>query len=95
MNRVDGGVSNNDFVVQLIADLTGKEVERAVHRDMSSLGTAFLAGLAIGFWKDTHDISKLRVSEKVFYPKENWNNHYKYIFANWERAVGRCLRWHK
>lgn len=93
--RINGGVSDNDFVVQLIADLTGKEVERALNRDMSSLGTAFLAGLAIGFWKDSQEISKLRISEKVFHPRDNWNNHYKYLFSDWERAVGRCLSWNK
>jgi len=62
---------------------------------MSSLGAAFLAGLAVGIWKDTQDISSLRVSEKVFHPRDNWNNHYRHVFANWERAVQRCLLWHK
>lgn len=46
--RVDGGVSANDFVLQLLADLTGLEVERATTTEMSILGVAFLAGLQCG-----------------------------------------------
>ena len=51
--RVDGGVSNNNFIVQLMADLTNQPIDRSKQTDnMTSLGTAFLAGLAMG--KLTH-----------------------------------------
>ena len=46
--RIDGGVSRNDFVVQLIADLTGKTIERRTSSEMSAFGIAFLAGLYSG-----------------------------------------------
>lgn len=46
--RVDGGVSSNDFVIQLTADLFGRKVARSQHYEMSSLGAAFVAGLGIG-----------------------------------------------
>lgn len=46
--RVDGGVSRNDFIMQLLADLTGLEVERSTSSEMSILGVAFLAGLQHG-----------------------------------------------
>ena len=46
--RVDGGVSNNDFVMQLICDLIDRDIARREHTDMTSLGAAFLAGLAVG-----------------------------------------------
>lgn len=46
--RIDGGVSANDFVLQLLADLTGLDVERATTTEMSILGVAFLAGLQCG-----------------------------------------------
>ena len=47
--RVDGGVSNNNFIVQLMADLTNQPIDRSKQTDnMTSLGTAFLAGLAMG-----------------------------------------------
>jgi len=46
--RVDGGVSNNDFIMQSLADSTGLEVERPVSVEMSIYGVAFLAGLQCG-----------------------------------------------
>jgi len=46
--RVDGGVSNNGFLMQLVSNLTGCTLDRPEHADMTSLGAAFLAGLAAG-----------------------------------------------
>lgn len=46
--RVDGGVSQNDFLTQMIATLTGKPVERPKSTDISALGAAFLAGMGAG-----------------------------------------------
>lgn len=46
--RVDGGVSSNDFVMQLTADLFGRKIARTQHREMSCLGAAFVAGLGVG-----------------------------------------------
>jgi len=46
--RVDGGVSNNGFLMQLISNLTSRTLDRPEHVDMTSLGAAFLAGLAVG-----------------------------------------------
>lgn len=46
--RASGGVSRNDFVLQLIADLTGKQIMRMSETEMSCLGIAFLTGLAAG-----------------------------------------------
>lgn len=46
--RADGGVSTNDFIMQITANLLGRKVERSSHFDMSSLGAAFIAGLVVG-----------------------------------------------
>ncbi len=46
--RCDGGVTNNNFLMQLAADLTNCDIDRPKHVDMTSLGAAFLAGLAVG-----------------------------------------------
>lgn len=46
--RVDGGVSSNDFIMQLTADLFGRKVARPQHHEMSCLGAAFVAGLGVG-----------------------------------------------
>lgn len=50
---MDGGVSSNDFVMQLTADLLGKKVSRAQHHEMSCLGAAFVAGLGVGMSVNT------------------------------------------
>jgi glycerol kinase len=47
-SRIDGGVSRNDFIVQHIANLTGKMIERRTSAEMSAFGIAFLAGLYSG-----------------------------------------------
>jgi len=49
-NRADGGVSNNSFVMQMTSDLINKKIEKPASADMSSLGAAFLAGLASGMY---------------------------------------------
>ncbi|KAK3584659.1 hypothetical protein CHS0354_001238 [Potamilus streckersoni] len=93
--RVDGGVTNNEFVVQLMADITNQSVDRAKQTgDMTSLGVAFLAGLATGVWKDKEELKKIRKSEKVFNPNPTWPK-YKQIFHQWERALARSRQWYK
>lgn len=51
---MDGGVSSNDFVMQLTADLFGRKVARPEHYEMSCLGAAFVAGLGVGRQAHTH-----------------------------------------
>ncbi|KAI8498931.1 putative glycerol kinase 5 [Branchiostoma belcheri] len=58
--RADGGVSNNSFVMQLTADLLNRTITRPKHVDMSSLGAAFLAGLAVGIWKDKEELKRIK-----------------------------------
>ncbi|KAJ8310480.1 hypothetical protein KUTeg_012345, partial [Tegillarca granosa] len=87
--RVDGGVCNNDFLMQLMSDLTYQTIDRAKQGgDMTSLGAAFLAGLAAGVWKEKSELTKIRQSEKVFHPQDTWSQ-YKHTFNQWERAVQR------
>ncbi|XP_076339359.1 glycerol kinase 5-like [Tachypleus tridentatus] len=93
--RVDGGVANNDFLVQLIADLTEQPVDRPKQRDMSCIGAAFLAGLAVGIWSSIEELEELRSEDQLFQPCDNWRDQYKDVVMNWERAVRRCLHWYK
>uniref|UniRef100_A0A3P8WNZ0 Glycerol kinase 5 n=1 Tax=Cynoglossus semilaevis TaxID=244447 RepID=A0A3P8WNZ0_CYNSE len=67
--RMDGGVSSNDFVMQLTADLLGKKVSRAQHHEMSCLGAAFVAGLGVGFWKSKDELKKMQRDDMVFVPQ--------------------------
>ncbi|KAG7210298.1 hypothetical protein KM043_011840 [Ampulex compressa] len=92
--RVDGGVSKNDFIMQLLADLTGLEVERATSTEMSILGVAYLAGLQCGIWKDRDEIRRLRQVEKVFTPNEETGSRYDSVMEQWKRALERFKKWY-
>lgn len=92
--RVDGGVSKNNFILQLLADLTGLQVERAANTEMSILGVAFLAGLECGIWKNKEEILKLRKTETIFGPNEDNRLRYQPIIAEWKRALQRLCQWY-
>ena len=54
--KVDGGASSNGFLLQFQSDILGKIVRRPLIRETTALGAAYLAGLAVGFWKDKEEI---------------------------------------
>ncbi|XP_054242165.1 putative glycerol kinase 5 [Indicator indicator] len=90
--RADGGISNNSFVMQMTSDLINKRIEKPANADMSSLGAAFLAGLASGFWTDKEQLKKLRQVEAVFEPQKG-SEEYKPAMDTWLQAVKRSLHW--
>ncbi|RZF44686.1 hypothetical protein LSTR_LSTR000638 [Laodelphax striatellus] len=92
--RVDGGVSRNDFVVQLISDLTNTTVERAKSSEMSVLGAANFAGLEAGIWKDQDELKSLRKVDREFEPRKDVASEYDSVFNNWKKAVGRFTGWY-
>ncbi|XP_013137509.1 PREDICTED: putative glycerol kinase 5 [Papilio polytes] len=92
--RVDGGVANNEFVAQLVSDLTGLRVERAAHVEMSSLGCAHIVGLHLGIFKSKDEIISLRKIGKVFIPRAHVKKSYEYTFSRWEDAVKRLCGWY-
>ncbi|KAL6047979.1 putative glycerol kinase 5 [Balamuthia mandrillaris] len=68
--KLSGGVAQNDFLLQSIADTTNAIVERAVSpQDTTALGAAYLAGLAVGLWASTEELKRYRKVERVFQPK--------------------------
>jgi len=92
--RVDGGVSNNNFLTQLMADLTNQVINRSKQTDtMTSLGAAYFAGLAIGVWKNKEELLKIRQTDREFEPGQSWA-YYKTVFHRWERAVNRSKLWY-
>ncbi|XP_032621552.1 glycerol kinase 5 isoform X3 [Chelonoidis abingdonii] len=91
--RADGGVSNNSFIMQMTSDLINKKIDKPVNTDMSCLGAAFLAGLALGFWTDKEQLKKLRRTEIVFEPQRDFGE-YKLAMDNWTKAVQRSLNWY-
>ncbi|XP_075876919.1 glycerol kinase 5 isoform X1 [Nelusetta ayraudi] len=99
--RVDGGVSSNDFVMQLTANLFGRKVARPQHVEMSCLGAAFVAGLGAGFWRTRDELKRLNCSDKVFLPREAAGEgsctstaEYLPVFQRWERALHRSMNWY-
>jgi glycerol kinase len=86
--RVDGGPTRNNFLMQFQADMLQKAVVRSTIEEISALGSAFLAGLATGFW-NTEDIAKLRVIDKTFHhsmvPSE-----IERLYYGWKTAVKRA-----
>ncbi|KAM3604496.1 uncharacterized protein V6R79_011840 [Siganus canaliculatus] len=98
--RVDGGVSSNDFVMQLTADLFDRKIARPQHHEMSCLGAAFVAGLGAGFWKSREELKKLQSSDESFLPRgakreRGPGGEYVPVLQSWERALRRSMNWYK
>ncbi|XP_059621178.1 putative glycerol kinase 5 [Phlebotomus argentipes] len=92
--RVDGGVSRNDFVCQLLANLTGLQVERTNNSELSVMGTAFLAGLNVGIFKSRQELLEKRIVERVFHPQTEYIERCKSKFHRWHEAVERFRNWY-
>src|SRR5690242_1229014 len=90
--RVDGGASANDLLMQLQADLLGATVVRPKVAETTALGAAYLAGLAVGFWKSQADIARQWQVDKTFTPHMKPSAR-KAIANGWERALSRAKAW--
>ena len=90
--RVDGGASANDLLMQMQADLLGVPVVRPKVAETTALGAAYLAGLAVGFWKSQADIARQWQVDKRFAPTMKPAAR-KRIAAGWERALDRAKAW--
>jgi len=90
--RVDGGAARNDTLLQFQADLLGIPVVRSARAESTSLGAAFLAGLAVGFWKNLEELQTRWKVGKEFRPsrakKEMENLH-----RRWHQALERAKAW--
>ncbi|MBD2459475.1 glycerol kinase GlpK [Oscillatoria sp. FACHB-1407] len=90
--RVDGGACQNDFLMQMQADILGIPVERPALLDTTVQGAAFAAGLAIGFWKTDAELADQRQVERVFEPSSNTERAIAQ-FTTWQKAVERAKHW--
>ncbi len=92
--RVDGGASSNDTLMQFQADLLGIPVIRPATTETTALGAAYLAGLAVGFWKDQDEIQALWRVGKRFEPGHGAADANR--FRNeWHRALERSKAWNQ
>ncbi len=90
--RVDGGASANDLLMQMQADLAGIPVLRARMSEITALGAAYLAGLAVGFWRNENEIEAQWIADRTFAPSLNERERTAKIEA-WRRAVERAKGW--
>ena len=88
--NVDGGASANDFLMQFQADLLGCELLRPANTETTSLGAAYLAGLASGFWGGTDELRGLRETDDVFRRTMD-PTRVDALLAGWHDAVRRVL----
>lgn len=90
--KVDGGASVNDALLQFQADVLGVPVRRPVVAETTALGAAYLAGLAVGYWKDTTDVVENWALEREFRPAMEPERR-DALYRGWKKAVERCLDW--
>ncbi len=92
--KVDGGASANDFLMQFQADMLGTSVSRPVCIETTSLGAAYLAGLATGYWESREDIVKNWQLDKLYEPKASEAER-ETLLKGWHKAVSAAAAWTK
>jgi len=88
--RVDGGATANNFLMQFQADILGTPVVRPAYTETTALGAAYLAGLAVGVWKNTEELEALWKKDRVFEPAMAESERDQ-LYAGWNEAVHRVL----
>jgi glycerol kinase len=91
--RVDGGASSNEFLMQFQADVLGLPVERPASVEVTARGAAALAGLAVGFWRDRHQLGRLASEGLTVFEPAMSEDRREALYAGWKRAVERARGW--
>lgn len=92
--KVDGGACANNFLMQFQSDILQKDVLRPQCIETTSLGAAYLAGLATGYWKNQEDVLQNWQIDKVFHPTMEEEKR-RSLLDDWKKAVERTLGWSK
>ena len=90
--RVDGGASRNDLLMQFQSDVIGAPVVRPQITETTALGAAYLAGLAVGFWKNDDDLASQWQTERRFEPAMPASRVHE-LRARWTQALARAREW--
>lgn len=88
--RVDGGATVNNLLMQIQADVLNVNVVRPQLTETTAAGAAYLAGLAVGFWKNVDEIQKQWKEERIFKPS---SINKEELIKGWQRAVKACESW--
>lgn len=92
--KVDGGACANNFLMQFQSDILGAKVDRPEVIETTALGAAYLAGLAVGYWKDQEDISSNWALSKSFTPKMESSKR-EFLLKGWHKAIKCTREWAK
>lgn len=92
--KVDGGASANNFLMQTQADLIGAPVKRPACIETTAMGAAYLAGLAVGYWKNKEDVVKNWAIDQTFEPEIAAEEREKRV-KGWKKAVKYAFDWAK
>ncbi len=90
--RVDGGATANNLLMQFQSDMLQTKVVRPVITETTAIGAAYLAGLAVGFWKDLEEIQAQWQMERVFSPKMDEGER-QVLSAGWKKAIQAAVSW--
>ena len=92
--KVDGGASNNRFLMQFQSNILNIDVYKSKLSESTALGAAFLAGLGIGMYKDKDEIRRICSYDEIYKADIDREKYEKY-YENWKKAVGRSFAWAK
>jgi glycerol kinase len=90
--RADGGASRNDLLMQIQADILGRPVMRSASAEATALGAAYLAGFAVGVWRDLDELTAAATFDKTFEPAMSAEQR-DGLYAGWLRALERAKGW--
>jgi glycerol kinase len=90
--RVDGGGTANAFLMQFQADMLGVPIQQAAVAETTAMGTAYLAGLAVGLWRDTAEIARKWRAARIYEPAMSTDQR-EALYTGWKRAVERARGW--
>lgn len=92
--KVDGGASANDLLMQIQADVVQVAVHRPVCVETTAMGAAYLAGLAVGYWKSKEDVVSNWATDRIFQPKISVEEQQKMLHG-WHKAIACTYGWAK
>ena len=90
--KVDGGASSNNFLMQFQSDILNLNIDKPKITETTALGAAYLAGLAVGFYKNKNEIKSKWKVQKEITPNMDENKRDK-LYKGWKKAVSRSIQW--
>ena len=90
--KVDGGASANNFLMQTQADFIQAPVRRPACVETTAMGAAYLAGLAVGYWKNQEEVKENQETDRIFMPELDEKTR-RTMVRGWEKAVRYAYGW--